>query len=114
MAMVDKPNWRTAAELLSRAVHGQMARLEVASPSIGDQVEADWAPLRGLAYDPKDDLFEILLEGVDHLVAHPQRFAIRERGGRADSLAVLDEAGAEHILMLREPIALPPTPAPPG
>jgi len=109
MAMVEKPNWQTAAELLSRAIHGQMARLEVASPSLGGQIAVEWAPLRGVAYDPKDDLFEIQLEGVDHLVSHPQQFAIREIGGRADSFAVVGDDGAEHILQLREPILLPST-----
>ena len=110
MAMVEKPNWQTAAELLSRAIHGQMARLEVASPSLGGQIAVEWAPLRGVAYDPKDDLFEIQLEGVDHLVSHPRTFAIRERGGEADSLEVVDEQGVEHIVQLRHPIALPSAP----
>lgn len=111
MAMVDKANWRSAADLLSRAIHGQPARLEVAALPLGDQVEAEWAPLQGVSYDPQDDVFEIRLEGVDHLVPHPRAFAVRERGGAADALAVIDEDGAEHIVVLREPIALPPPPA---
>jgi hypothetical protein len=108
MAMVDKSRWQAAADLLSRAIHGQPARLEVAGLLFGDQVEADWAPLHGVSYDPKDDIFEIQLEGVDHLVYHPRTFAIRERGELADSLAVIDDKGTEHIVQLREPIALPP------
>lgn len=115
MALVDKGNWREAADLLSRAIHGQMARLEVADIAMGDQVYAEWAPLEGLSYDPKDDLFEIQLEGLDHLVFHPNVFAISEHDGLADSLAVVDGRGAQHIVKLREPIALPPTPgAPPA
>ena len=111
MAVVDRSNWQAAADLLSRAIRGQLARLEVAGVALGDQVEAEWAPLLGVTYDPKDDLFEIQLEGVDHLARHPRTFAIRERGGLADSLAVIDEAGTEHIVQLRDPILLPPTPA---
>jgi hypothetical protein len=110
MAMVDKSQWQAAADVLSRNIHGQHARLEVADPRLGDQIEAEWAPLLGVSYDPKDDLFEIQLEGVDHLVSHPRTFAVRERGGLADSLAVVDEAGTEHIVLLREPILLPPAP----
>lgn len=114
MAMVEKGNWREAADLLSRAIHGQMARLEVADATLGEQVAAEWAPLEGVSYDPKDDLFEIQLEGLDHLVFHPRMFAIVEHDGVADSLAVVDGRGAQHIVQLREPIALPPTPdAPP-
>lgn len=111
MEMVDKSNWQPAADMLSRTMRGRLARLEVAALSIGDQIEAEWTPLLGVSYDPKDDLFEIQLEGVDHLVRHPRTFAIRERGGLADSVSMVDEEGAEHIVTLREPIMLPQTPA---
>ena len=110
MATVDKSKWQATADLLSRAIHGQAARLEIASVGLGDQVEAEWAPLLGVTYDPKDDLFEIQLQGVDHLISHPRSFAVRERDGLADSLAVIDGEGTEHIVQLRDPIALPPTP----
>jgi hypothetical protein len=110
MATIDKTNWQAAADLLSRVLHGQPARLEVASLSIGDQIEAEWGPLLGISYDPKDDLFDIQLQGVDHLVRHPRLFAIRERDSLADGLLVVDGEGAEHIVQLREPVALPPTP----
>jgi hypothetical protein len=113
MATVDKSEWQAAADLLSRAIHGQPARLEVVSLELGDQVPVEWARLLGVSYDPKDDLFEIQLEGLDHLVSHPRTFAIRERDGLADSLAVIDGEGAEHIVQFREPIALPPTPVSP-
>jgi hypothetical protein len=111
MATVDKSNWQAAADLLSRAIHGQAARVEVASEDLGDQVQAEWAPLLGVTYDPKGNLFEIQLEGLDHLVRDPRLFAVRERDGLADSLAVVDGKGIEHIVQLRDPIALPPTPA---
>jgi hypothetical protein len=111
MTTVDKSEWQAATELLSRAIHGQPARLEVASLRLGDQVAAEWAPLLGVSYDPKDDVFEIQLEGLDHLVSHPRMFALREREGLADSLAVIDGEGTEHIVQFRQPIPLPPTPA---
>lgn len=111
MAMLEKDKWQAATDLFSRAIHGQAARLEIVAAALGDQVEAEWVPLRGITYDPKDDVFEIRLEGVDHLVRHPRQFGIQERAGLAHSLAVVDGAGTEHILQLREPIALPPTPA---
>jgi hypothetical protein len=108
MATVDRSNWQAAADLLSKAIHGKPARLEVASKRLGDQVEADWAPLQAVTYDPRHDQFEIQLEGLDHWVSHPRLFAVREKGGLTDSLMLVDGDGAEHIVQLREPIALPP------
>jgi len=111
MSMVEKGKWQAAADLFSRAIHGEAARLEIVAAALGAQAEAERSPFRGITYDPKDDLFEIQLEGVDHLVRHPRQFAIQERAGLAHSLAVVDDAGTEHILQLRKPIPLPPTPA---
>jgi hypothetical protein len=108
MAMVDKANWQSAADRLSRDMLGRPARLEVASEAIGDQVEAEWASLIGVTYDPKDDNFNIQLEGVDHMVRRPRSFAVRESGGLADSLAVVDGEGTEHILQLQHPVRLGP------
>lgn len=113
MAMVDKGDWREAADLLSRTIHGQLARLEVADTAFGELVAADWAPFGAVSYDPHEDMFEIQLEGLGHLVFHPRMFAIVEQNGLADSLAMVDGHGAQHIVQLREPIALPPTPDPP-
>ena len=39
--------------------------IEIASLSICDQIEAEWLPLLGIVYDPKDDIIEVALEGLD-------------------------------------------------
>jgi hypothetical protein len=111
MATVDRSKWQAAADLLSKAMHGQPARLEIASQPLGDQVAAEWTPVLGITYDPKDDLFEIQMEGLDHLVSHPRLFAVREHDEMADGLVVVDGDGAEHIVQFRDPLPLPPTPA---
>jgi hypothetical protein len=38
--------------------------IETASLKLGGQVAAEWLPMIGLSYDPKDDLIEIALEGT--------------------------------------------------
>ena len=46
--------------------------------------------------------------------AHSGSASLHATSAAADSLAVVDGRGAQHIVQLREPIALPPTPdAPP-
>ena len=41
------------------------------SLALGGQVQANWVALIGLVYDPKDDLIEVALEGLDHLIHNP-------------------------------------------
>jgi hypothetical protein len=64
---LDKRQWRTVFDRLSKTLEGKQAEIEVASLSLGDQVEAEWLPLHGITYDPNDDLVEVALEGLDHI-----------------------------------------------
>jgi hypothetical protein len=109
MPTIDKPRWTEATAKLSEAIHGQPARLSVGALSIGMQEEIVWKPLLGLTYDPKDDLFDVQFEGVDHLVRHPRQFDFLEQAGQASSFAIIDADGAEHIVIFRDPIVLPPS-----
>jgi hypothetical protein len=63
---LDKTEWRVFCDRVSKALVGKRAEIEVASLALGSQVEAKWLPLLGIAYDLKDDIIEIALEGLDH------------------------------------------------
>lgn len=68
--------------------------IEVLSPTLGDQFEAR-PPQRliGLAYDPKSDAFEVLLEDVDHLVFQPEEIWVVETEG--DFISTLELVRAD-------------------
>ena len=93
---------------VSKALGAASAEVEVAALDIGDQVEAEWLPLAGLAYDPKDDVFEIDLgDAVDHLVWHPAEVHVEASVDGLRSVEVIDQDGRRHILKLRKALALP-------
>jgi hypothetical protein len=58
---------------MSKVLEGERGEIEVASLSMGDQIEAELLPILGIVYDPKDDLIEVALDGLDHLIPHPAR-----------------------------------------
>jgi hypothetical protein len=74
---LDKTQWRTFFDRLSTTLEGKQAEIEIASLRLGDQVEADWLPLLGIAYDPNDDIVEVALEGLDHLIPNRENFTPR-------------------------------------
>ena len=45
---LDKSQWRTFLDRLSKTLEGKQAEIEVASLSLADQVEAEWLPLHGI------------------------------------------------------------------
>lgn len=107
---LDKKEWRSFLDGMSKVLEGEQAEIEVVSLALGDQIEAEWLPFLGITYDPKDDVVEIALEGVDHLIEHPRKIYVDDNVNGIVSLEVVDAEGARQIVKLREPLALP-TPA---
>ena len=77
------------------------------SLSLGDQVEAEWLPLLGIAYDPKDDLVEVALEGLDHLIYKPREIYLENGAGELASLDIVDADGVHQVVKLKDQLLLP-------
>jgi hypothetical protein len=86
---------------------GKRAEIEVASLKLGDQIEAEWLPLLGISYDPKDEVLDVSLEGHDHLIRNPREIYVEAQGLDLSSMEVIDADGTRHIVILRDPLALP-------
>lgn len=104
---IDKPEWRAFFDWFSRGMLGARVELEVASLDLGDQIEAEWLPLLGITYDDKDDLLEIALEGVDHLIYGPREVWADLNVGELGSFEVIDDRDVSQIIKLRQPLMLP-------
>jgi hypothetical protein len=88
-------------------LEGKQAEIEVASLRLGDQVAAAWLPLIGIAYDPRDDLVEVALEGLDHLIAKPREIYVEDGAEGIVALEIVDEDDVKQIVKLRDPVRLP-------
>jgi hypothetical protein len=104
---IDQAEWQTFFDAISKSLIGIRAEIEVASLALGDQIEAEWLPLLGIAYDPKDDVLEIALDGLDHLIPRPRELYADSDAGGLLSFEVIDAGGVSQIIMLREPLMLP-------
>jgi hypothetical protein len=105
---LDKSDWRRFFDRVSRGLGGRQAEIEVASLALGDQVQARWLPLLGLVYDPKDDIVEVALDGLDHMISKPREIYSDSTAGELTSLEIVDAEGTRQIVRLREPLMLPP------
>jgi hypothetical protein len=65
------------------------------------------APLLGIVYDPKSDVIEIALEGLDHLVYRPRDVYVDSPPFGRASLGLIDGDGALQIVKLCDPLMLP-------
>jgi hypothetical protein len=105
---VDKSEWRPFFDRMSKALLlGKRAEIEVASPELGDQILAEWVPMIGVTYDSHDDVLDVALDRVDHLVYHPKEIVVEEGGEGLLSIAVTAADGSRNIVKLKEPLQLP-------
>jgi hypothetical protein len=103
-----RAEWQRYFDRVSKALEVKLAEIEVASLALGDQVEAKWLPLTGIVYDPKSDILEITLEGLDHMIPRPRDIAVQEEQIGLASIEVTDAGGVMQIVKLRDPLLLPP------
>lgn len=109
VSKLEKPAWHPYFDHVSKLLGGtKRAEVEVAALNLGDQVEAEWLPLLGIVYDPKDDLIQVLLEDLDHVIYRPRQVFVDQEAVVLTSMEVIDESGVRHIVKLRDPLMLPP------
>lgn len=105
--VIKREAWSVFCDRLSRLLEGKSADIEVDSLGLGEQIEAEWAPVVGISYDHKDNVFSVAVGGIDHLIYKPRTLAVRWQGPSVESLAITDSEGALHLVRFREPLQLP-------
>jgi hypothetical protein len=105
---LDRNEWAPYCVRVSRVVLGKWAEIEVASLEIGFQIEARQRPLLGISYDPKKDMLDIALDGLDHMIPRPQEMYVEEDIDGLVSFEVLGGDGVQRIVILHQPLMLPP------
>jgi hypothetical protein len=103
----DRARWAPFFDTVTKSLTGKQAEIEVASLDLGDQIEAEWTPLIGITYDKKDDLIEIELEGLDHLIRSPREVFVDFGVGGIVTIAIDDADGNRQIVRLKDPLPLP-------
>ena len=105
---LEQSEWKSYSDRISKALIGKRAEVEVVSLDLGHQIGAEWLPIYGITFDPKDNVFEIALEGLDHLIRAPQEVYIQEGPEGLASFEIVDADGRRQIVRLKDPLALPP------
>ena len=101
---LEKSKWEAFFNSVSKGLKDAQAEIEVASLKLGDQIEANWLPLYGVVYDPKDDIFEVALKGLDHLIQKPREVYVEEEGGKLVNAEIVDGDENHQIVRFRAPI----------
>lgn len=97
---LDEHDWGRYFDNVASALRGRKATVEVVAPDIGAQFAAVGLDVIGIAYDPKDRLLEIALDGMDHLIRHPQEIYVDETPRGLAVVEATDGSGRKHIVQI--------------
>ena len=104
---LEKSEWRPFFDTMSKVLEAKVAEVEVASLDLGDQTQAEWLPLIGITYDPRDDAVEIALDGLDHMIRKPREIYLDDGASGLTSLEIVDADGVRQIVKLKDQLMLP-------
>jgi len=104
---LEKSEWASFLNRFDKGLADTQAEIEVASLNLGDQIQAEWVPLIGIVYDPKDDIVEVAVENLDHIIRRPQELYVEGDDDELTSLAVVDDEGTRHVVNFRQAVNLP-------
>jgi len=109
ISKIEKAAWSPYFDSMSKALKTATAEIEVDSLALGSQIAAEWVPLLGITYDPKDDMVEIVMEGLDHMIHHPKEVYVEQDASGVTSLEVIDDDDVRQIVRLHDPLMMPAT-----
>jgi hypothetical protein len=107
LTQLAKTQWQAYFDSISKALGAKQVQIEATGLGLGDQIEADWIPLVGLSYDPKNDVFAVIAEGVDHLIRHPKQIHIDHELEWLLNIEAIDAEDNRHVVLLKNPLSLP-------
>jgi hypothetical protein len=73
--------WATYFNAVSKYLRNTTtyAEIRVIDPAIGAQSENIWSPLSGITYDRKDNMLEVDVDGIDHMIFRPSEIYVEEQ-----------------------------------
>lgn len=103
---LERTDWQSYFDRMGGTLEGKLTSVEITSTKLGDQWAVRRLPLSGITYDPKNDLIELDMKGVDHLVRHPQAVTVEEQAGGIASMEIVSEDGIREIVTFHDPLML--------
>ncbi|HEY2444302.1 MAG TPA: DUF5335 family protein [Rhizomicrobium sp.] len=98
--------WHSYLKTLSRALNRDQAEIWLDWPDLAHEVEPVWLPLLGIAYDSKNNLIKVVLEGLHHFVQNAVSVVVEGNGASISAVKIVDGNNAQQIVQLRDPVML--------
>jgi hypothetical protein len=99
--------WKNYFDEITNFTRGKLVKIEIDSPEMGAQIEAQQLTLKGLSYDDKDNVFILSTDEIEHMISLPRQIYITDGLEGLESLKISKDDGSEHIISFTVPLAFP-------
>lgn len=104
---LERSEWDGLCLRMTRYCSGMQAMVEVMSVEFGCQVEVHRSPMFGMSYDPRNDVLELLIGDLDHLIRAPRELYFDDSPLGRIALQIVGADGVRQIVTLQYPPMLP-------
>lgn len=104
---LDRGEWDGLCLSVTRNCSGMQAMVEVMSVEFGCQPEVRRSPMLGMSYDPRNDVLELLIGDLDHLIRAPRELYVDDAPLGRMALQIVDAGGVRQIVTFQYPPMLP-------
>jgi hypothetical protein len=107
--VIEPRRWSEYLAELSRQAEGYLTTIEILSEELGDQIETRRAPLRELAFDPREGIAISIgdaagrVELLRHVIARPTAIEATDESGIPSTLLFADATGTKTLVSLAAP-----------
>ena len=101
--ILDKANWQVYFDRVSKSLGTLKADIRLTT-GYHDVVAAEHQQLRGITYDPRNDLLEVSCDNLDHLIRTPRSIVVTEDEGHLEGIEVEQQDGSSQQVSLVRPL----------
>lgn len=103
--LIEKKSLKSYLDHFSKDMPTELVEIEVTGLDLGHQIEAEWAPMSGISYDPQNDVVSVVFDSgkLEHQIRKPMEFWVEEGEGGVKTMSIKCAEGLQHLIRLKEP-----------
>ena len=99
---LEKARWHRYFDAMSEVLSQKEAQVDARACRFDPQLGADYTPLLGIVYDDRNDILEVLFDGLDYAISNVREIVVDHEDANLNSVSVTDAAGVQQIIHLRD------------
>jgi len=106
---IGSKDWQEKFNLVSKKLDNRNIGIEINGLDIGHQIEAQSVHLKGLSYDPRDNVIQVISDDFEHAIRSPKEVFFTSNGENIESIEsieIIDDQDRKQIVTFEAALLL--------